>query len=89
MLERKRLNYVYTYSKHSQELNVLVTADHNGERLTTEYTQDSRASTDTRAVRCSVGRGYASNYIKLRVGGERIFDMAALEVETTVTQRRI
>ena len=88
-LERKRLNYVYTHSAHPQELNVLVTADHNGDRLTSEYTQDSRASTDTRAVRCTVGRGYASNYIKLRVGGERIFDMASLEVETTVTQRRI
>lgn len=85
----KRLNYVYTYGTHDRELAVVVTADYNGSRLTTEYEQDWTDAGSSRAVRCSVGRGYASNYIRLRVGGERIFDIASMEVETTTMSRRI
>jgi len=86
---KKRINYLYTYSEHAQPLDVLVTADHRGARLTTAYVQEDRDSTDTRAVRCQIGRGYTSNYIRLRVGGVRVFDIAATEVEITPTRRRI
>lgn len=85
---RKRLNYVYTYSAHDEPLQVRVTADYNGERVATVYTQDARSSDRTRAVRCSAGRGYASNYIRLRVGGPA-FDLSHCEVEVISTQRRI
>lgn len=86
---RKRLNYLYTYSEHAEALDVLVTADLHGARVTTQYQQEERDSTNTRAVRCQVGRGYASNYIRLRIGGTRVFDIASTEVEITPTKRRI
>ena len=89
VFELKRLNYVYSYARQSQPLKLYVTADHNGSRVSTIYTQESRSSTDTRAVRTPVGRGYKSNYIKLRIGAARQFDLSGLEVETTVTGRRI
>lgn len=86
---RKRLNHLYTYSEHAEALDVLVTADLDGARVTTQYQQEERDSTNTRAVRCQVGRGYASNYIRLRIGGTRVFDIASAEVEITPTKRRI
>jgi len=85
---RKRINHVYTYSVHESPLKVTVTADVNGRRVTQVYTQDPRPSDNTRAVRCKVGRGFASNYIKLRIGGEP-FDLSHCEVEISNTRRRV
>lgn len=84
----KRLNYVYTYSVHERPLRVRVTADHRGRQAQYVYQQDSHNSEATRAVRCAVGRGFATNYLQLRVGGPA-FDLAQLEVEITPTGRRI
>lgn len=85
---RKRVNYVYTYSVHEEPLHVVVGADYNGVHTVVDYTQDQRSSDKTRAVRCTIGRGFASNYIQLTVGGTP-FDMALLEAEITPTGRRI
>ena len=84
----KRLNYVYTYSVHERPLRVRVTADYRGRQAQRVYQQDSHNSEATRAVRCAIGRGFATNYLQLRVGGPA-FDLAQLEVEITPTGRRI
>ena len=90
ILEKKRINYVYSYAVQPGPLIIGVVADHDGSRLGTEYNQPEDApSTDTRAVRTPIGRGYASNYIQLTVGGKELFDLSGLEVETTVTKRRV
>ena len=88
VMERKRINYVYTYSAHDKPLKIRVTADFQGARMSMDYTQESRSSDTTRAVRCAVGRGFATNYVQLRVGGPP-FDLAQCEVEITPTRRRI
>ena len=88
VFEKKRLNYVYSYSAHSAPLQVAVTADLRGKRVEMEYRQEPRNSEDTRAARCQVGRGFATNYIGLQIGGPP-FDMAALEVQTVTSNRRV
>lgn len=88
-LRKKRLHYVYGYARQSTALQVRVSADVQGVRSTETYTQEDRSSDFTRGVRCQVGRGFASNYLRLRVGGAAVFDMAGLEAEVSATNRRI
>lgn len=88
-LRKKRIHYIYGYAEQTDPLQVRVYADHNGERRTELYEQEARASEQTRAVRCQVGRGFATNYLRLRMGGAVTFDMAGLEAELSATSRRI
>lgn len=88
--ERKHINYVYTYAVHDRPMTVAVTADYRKQRLTTLYTAALPQDTDnTRAVRTAVGRGYNSNYIKLRIGAPAVFDIDQVEVEATISGRRV
>jgi hypothetical protein len=63
--ELKAVPYAYTYAEHDSPLNIAVTADVRGNETTEEYRQMSRDADDTRAVRCTLGRGFRSSYYKL------------------------
>lgn len=89
MYPRKRINHVYTYANASAPLEVVVSADYRGDRLTQRYIQDYyRGGGATRASRCTVGKGFASNYLQLAIGGFP-FDLDQVEVEISPTGRRI
>lgn len=89
IMVRKRINHIYTYATASAPLSISVSADYRGERTTQTYVQDYfRGSDGTRAARCTVGRGFASNYIQLVIAGAP-FDLVSGEVEISPTRRRI
>ena len=89
LLHKKQLRYVYTYAEYTNPLHVLVTADLNGERTSVEYENTVQSSDDLRATRCEIGRGFASNYVKLRIGARSKFAISAVEVESVVSSRRV
>jgi hypothetical protein len=89
LFHKKQLRYVYTYAEYTNPLHVLVTADLNNERASAEYENTVQSSDDVRATRCEIGRGFASNYVKLRIGARSKFAISAVEVESVVSSRRV
>jgi len=65
--KRKAVRSAYVYAEHEYPLTIEVTADVSGQEQSHEYTQMARNADDTRAVRCSFGRGFRSNYYKMRL----------------------
>lgn len=64
--ELVRLRTLYMYGDHAAPLTVDATADVDGARTTTSYTQMARDAGDSRAVRCTLGRGYRSQRYQFR-----------------------
>lgn len=87
--ERKRFNYLYVYGRSSDKMSCRVTADVASQRESHTYTDPWRSGDDSRAMRFQLGRGFSGTFVKLRVGGAVNFDVHAMELETTVTSRRV
>lgn len=87
--QRKRFNYLYVYGEAEADMTAQVTADVAGSRGSFVYDTPWRSGDDSRAMRFTLGRGFASNYVRLRIGGAVTFDTHGAEVESTVTRRRI
>ena len=87
--QKKQPRYVYIYGVYTQPLHVMISADLNGELAQYEYQTDRADVESERASRCEVGRGFASNYVKLRIGGRSRFTISAVEIESVPSTRRI
>ena len=61
----KNMPYSYVYAEHRAPMDILITADADGIEHTETYEQMARDSSDTRALRCTFGRGFRSSYYKL------------------------
>ena len=61
----KSMPYSYVYAEHRAPMEIRVTADVDGVEHTEEYQQMARDSSDTRAIRCTFGKGFRSSYYKL------------------------
>lgn len=82
----KAMQYAYVYSEHASPMTIGVTADVNGVEATYSYTQMARDASDTRAVRCTFGRGFRSNYYQLELtstGYARVHSVVPLPDELT------
>ena len=86
---KKQPRYVYIYGVYTQPLHVMISADLNGELAQYEYQTDRADVESERASRCEIGRGFASNYLKLRIGGRSRFMISAVEIESVPSTRRV
>lgn len=69
----KGMSWVYVSGTHATPLQITVTADVHGQQYSQTYTQMPRDASHTRTVRATIGRGFKSNFFRLRFESDAPF----------------
>jgi len=86
---KKTVSNLYFYGERETEMDVEVTADVKGLRQTFAYTQMARDGSDSRMVRCDLGRGFYSTNYQFTVSGSGAFAVEHIEPVIQSGSRRI
>jgi hypothetical protein len=87
--KKKRLEWIYMEGQRTKPMSVTVTGDVKGARTTSKYTQLARSATDIRVCKTQVGKGFHSNFYRIKHSSNAAFSASALEVVVAETERRI
>lgn len=85
---KKALAALYVVGTNTTPLDVSITADVRGQRMSADYQQMARDAADDRLIRSPIGKGFSSNYYRVRVGSGDPFVIHRAEAVVSAESRR-